>query len=397
MKNLIALLVGIAVFASLTFTGYAKDPTKTINLGLDAALSGPMAGYGIPMKNGCELVTEIINGRGGLNIGGEKYQIVMIAEDNQNTPEGAAAVANRLVDKGVHLAFACMVTHTSLAAQQVFERAKVPTLNTASDDRVIAGKKYTFRAYMASTIYIPGEFNYLSKQRGVRTLAQMGGNTESSWFMADTNKKYADRIGMKVVYSEYFEPGTTDFYPFLTKMVAAKPDALFGLDCGHSEWALIMKQSRELGYTGLFVVGVPPEVPTLLEVASKDDIEGLIGVGYATSGPSAPAAAKEFVQKYTEKYGRFDQVSLVVTGPLFSVFQAIEDCGSIDPDKVAKELEAGKEYITPDLGEPGAWGGKEAFGRNAQWYGTQYMLEVQGGEVNPVYKIPMEELLHGWK
>jgi len=397
MKNLVALLVGITVFGSIALAGYAEEPTKTIKLGIDAALSGPMAGYGIPFKNGCEMVADDINGRGGLNIGGEKYQVKIIAEDNQFTPEGAAAAANRLVDKGVNLALACIVTHTSLAAQQVFEPAKVLTLNTASDDRVIVDKKYAFRGYMASVIYVPGEFNYLSKQRGVKTLAQIGANTESSWFMADTNKKYAETIGMKVVYNEYFESGTVDFYPFLTKMVAAKADALFGLDCGPSEWALIMKQARELDYTGLFVVGVPPDVTTLLEIASKDDIEGLLGVGYATSGPSAPEAAKEFVQKYTEKYGRFDLAALIVTGPMYSIFQAMENCDSLDPDKVVKELQAGKEYTTPDLGETSAWGGKESFGRNAQWYGAQYMLEVQGGGVNSVYKIPMAELLHGWE
>ncbi|MBA7713916.1 hypothetical protein ES703_122926 [subsurface metagenome] len=75
----------------------------------------------------------------------------------------------------------------------------------------------------------------------------------------------------------------------------------------------------------------------------------------------------------------------------------MEECDSIDSDVVKAELEKGKEYLVPCLGETGRFGGEEHYGRNAQWYGPRWILEFQADGISvPVYKIPLDDMVHGW-
>ena len=166
MKRFLMFSLAIALLSSLIIGGCAPGGPapagKTLKVGIDIALSGPAAAWGIPIKNGCVMVVDDINARGGLDIGGENYRVELIIEDSLYTPEGAAAGANRLLDQGVDIAYASLVTHTTLAAQEILEPAKVLTIGTADNDATIIGKKYAFRAFMSPYVTLPGMFNYLA-------------------------------------------------------------------------------------------------------------------------------------------------------------------------------------------------------------------------------------------
>lgn len=400
-KVLVLLLVSSLVLGSL-FIGCAEEEeaptTKTLRIGVTAALSGPAATWGLPVLYGYEMVRDDINSKGGIEIGGETYLLEIIAEDNFFTSEGAAAAANRLLEQEVDISYACIVTHTTLAAQAVLDPAKVLTINTANDDRVLSESNLGFRVFWSPMLMVPPQLNWIAKEHPeVKRFAKIDGNTESAWFNHEKILEFMPRMPFELVAAEFFEPGTVDFYPLLTKILAEKPDVIYSLDAVPAEWALIHKQASELGYEGLFMYGTDCPDPELLEVAGKEVAEGSIGVSYAVRGPNASEEAKAFVKSYEDAHGTFAGGSIMVAAPMYAILQVMQDIGSIDSVKVAAELERGKEYPMPCLGnEMGRFGGKETFGRNAQWYGPLWLTEVQGGISVPIYKIPMEDLLHGW-
>jgi branched-chain amino acid transport system substrate-binding protein len=344
------------------------------------------------------MVRDDINSKGGIKIGGDTYKIEVIAEDNYFTSEGAAAAANKLLEKKVDISYACIVSHTTLAAQAVFEPAHVLTINTANDDRVISESKLGFRVFWSPTLMVPPELKWVAKEHPeVKRFAKIDGNTESAKFNHKKILEFMPRMPFELVDAEFFEPGTVDFYPLLTKILAQKPDLIYSLDAVPAEWALIHKQARELGYKGLFMYGTDCPDPELLQVAGKEVAEGSIGVSYAVRGANASEAAKAYVKSYEAAHGTFAGGSIMVSAPMYAILQAMQDIGSIDSVKVAAELELGKEYAMPCLGgEKGSFGGKETFGRNAQWYGPLWLTAMQDGVSVPIYKIPMEDLLHGW-
>lgn len=70
-----------------------------IKFGISTPLSGPAAPWGIPHKNATELIFEEINAQGGLEVGGKKYKLEIVAYDHKYVIAEGVATVNRLIAK----------------------------------------------------------------------------------------------------------------------------------------------------------------------------------------------------------------------------------------------------------------------------------------------------------
>src|SRR6185503_8172452 len=78
----------LALLSLLLVTLIAAPPgvagaADVIKFGISTPLSGPAAPWGIPHKNATELIFEEINAQGGLDVGGKKYKLEVIAYDHK--------------------------------------------------------------------------------------------------------------------------------------------------------------------------------------------------------------------------------------------------------------------------------------------------------------------------
>src|SRR3989475_12614825 len=74
-----------------------------IKFGISTPLSGPAAPWGIPHKQATELIFDEINAQGGLDLGGKKYKLEVVAYDHKYVIAEGVATANRLISTdGVH-------------------------------------------------------------------------------------------------------------------------------------------------------------------------------------------------------------------------------------------------------------------------------------------------------
>src|SRR5206468_11700031 len=81
-------------------TARAQD---VIKFGVSTPLSGPAAPWGIPHKGATELIFDEINAQGGLEVGGKKYKLEVVAYDHKYVIAEGVATVNRLISKdGVH-------------------------------------------------------------------------------------------------------------------------------------------------------------------------------------------------------------------------------------------------------------------------------------------------------
>jgi branched-chain amino acid transport system substrate-binding protein len=374
----------------------SKAEAKNLKVGIVLPLSGPVAKWGVSFRNGAGLLAEMINAKGGLNIGKDKYLIQLLEQDDKFTAEGAATAARSLIERDkVNLIYGSIGTHVSLAIAQVAEPAHVITLHSAGADDTIAkakGNRYTFRGYICYNETYPGVLKWVAKTYPkTKKIALLGLNYESSWFGHELIGKLAPGSGMSVVYNEYYEGGTKDFTPFLVKALAAKPDLFFNTSSPSPDWALIMKQARELGFKGFFAESHPPMLPEYIPISGKEPVEGLIGVGDAISGPMVKQATKDFVQAYIKKHGAWDPEAIVMTPALHAIFQAMEQAGSLESDKVVTILESGKQWKTI-LGIVGKFGGTKIYGQPHQWLAPQYVIVVKSGEPVAMSEIPVKEM-----
>ena len=143
-------------------------------------------------------------------------------------------------------------------------------------------------------------------------------------------------LGAKVVVEEYFDTGSTDFYGLLTKVRAAKPDAVVGgafIEDGVS----MIKQYRELQMASPFLsIAVIWGSPTFLKAAGP----ATNGI-YISTGPTT--AVNPELQTFKEQFAKdtggealpynitaYDNVRLVI--------EAMKKAGTTDPSKVADTL-----------------------------------------------------------
>jgi len=364
-RNIIIVLV---VFASLVFIlsrPHAVAAEKEFRIGLAWAFSGFAAPWGIACANGVRMAGDEFNAKGGLNIGGERYIIKYYEADTKGTPEGAAVAARRLVEADkVHFVTGAVFTQTSKAVQTVTE------------------------AFIFLTRTYPNKRPFK-----VTLLSQ---NYESSWFGHGLVKKIAKHLPIKIVYEEFYDEGTKDFYPFLIKLVASNPDVYYNTSDAPPEWALRQKQARELGYKGMFMENCPTDLEVMMPIAGKEALELTKGIAYLTEGPMTAEGTKKYKQAYIKKFGHWDPASLWAAPTASAILHAYEAAGTLNTDRVAEVLESGRRWENV-TGIPGFVGGTEAYGHPHQWLADQYVTEVRNGKVAPLGKISIDDMLKGYK
>src|SRR5438045_8906025 len=86
--TLLALSVLVAVSAG------RAGAADVIKFGVSTPLSGPAAPWGIPHKNATELIFDEVNRQGGLDIGGKKYKLQVVACDGKDVIADGPANGN---------------------------------------------------------------------------------------------------------------------------------------------------------------------------------------------------------------------------------------------------------------------------------------------------------------
>src|SRR2546427_2278677 len=102
MKRFITLLsLVLCAILVLVVRGpsQVRAADNVIKFGISTPLSGPAAAWGIPHKQAIELVFDEVNEKGGLEVGGKKYKLEVVAYDHKYVIAEGVATVNRLIAK----------------------------------------------------------------------------------------------------------------------------------------------------------------------------------------------------------------------------------------------------------------------------------------------------------
>ncbi len=375
---------------------------RVFKIGLCMTFTGSSGSAAVAYSNGCRLVADRINARGGLKIGAERYHIRFFPGEANFSSEGAASMAKNLIEKDrVDMIVGAMVTQTTLGVHQVTEPNKVITLNTGMADEVLQldyGARYSFRSYISISETFPRLFEWLARNYPhKKKIALTDLNYESSWRGQEMVRIVAPEYGFEVVYSAFHPGQITDFAQWITSGLEAESDIVMNVGSFPEEWGLKIAQWRRMGFNGIFVECLPPTSSVLRQKAAIQDVEGLIGVDYASQGANANSKMVDFRRKYSWMYGEWNPFSMLVAPAFEAVLQAYEEAGSFDADQVVKVLESGRRWKT-SLGITGLFGGAERYSQPHQWLSPQWIHQVAGGEVLAVEdgEIRIENMTEPW-
>jgi branched-chain amino acid transport system substrate-binding protein len=302
MKSKTSRILWGIVFVSLFFTVPVWG-AEVVKVGFTGPLSGGAAKYGKNCEAGMVMAMEEINGKGGITVAGKKYKIEIISLDDRYKPDLTVQNARRMVSLDKVPAVFCPHSGGILAMMNFNEKEDFIVMGYSTHPKIVEmGNKLIIRIPPDIRAYAAA-FSDKAKERGIKKVAAVPGVHEYAKIWMDIFKEeWAKRGGTLTDVSSADYMKETDFYTHLTKVIGGNPDAI--LLIGASEpAALIVKQARELGFKGRFILAEQAKIEEMVKIVPMDKLEGTIALAPLYDRPikDAPIFTKAYKKRFGEE------------------------------------------------------------------------------------------------
>jgi len=321
----LALLVFVVIF-----TGACSSAQPTIKIGINAPLTGDIPKVGEGTKFSAEMWLEDINAAGGLEVGGKKYPVELVIEDNEAKAESATKANTKMITQDdVLIIIGPQSSKQAVPAGEVANNYQTPMISPwSTNPNTTLNRPWVFRAPFLDPFQGPVVANFVTEEFGY-TKAAVLYDVASDYpkGLAEFFKQaWEDAHGAgSVVAYESFTTKDTDFSAQLTKIVNSGAEVLFTPQY-YNEVALIVQQAHELGWTNPIVGSDSWGSAETVELCGSDCYGLFFSTHYAAAG--ATGATKEFIDRYNGQYGYVpDDVGALTWDSLHIAQQAIESCG----------------------------------------------------------------------
>jgi branched-chain amino acid transport system substrate-binding protein len=239
---------------------WAAEPIK---IGAVLSITGRGAFLGQPEKEAIIVVVEDVNRKGGI-LG---RPIEVFFEDDQSNPTNSAIAATKLIrDKKVSLIIGGSLVVSAMAIMPICEREGVPQILPVPVTTPF--KKWVFSANLTDYVLAQRMLKFTVETLGVKKIALL--HTSDTYGMngAQGITENAAKFGATLVITEKCEPGDTTMIPQLTKIKAAKPDAII-LYANANPAAVIAKNYQQLGMDNKVIGSAGIPTPDFLKLTGK--------------------------------------------------------------------------------------------------------------------------------
>jgi len=245
VKKFFLILSVLALAAALVPPCDAAPKTSgpPIIIGAIFSLTGDNAPLGVPERQTVEMLVKQLNARGGIK--GRPVKVEFY--DDGGKPEQAVQACNRLLaTKGVVAIIGPTITGPSLAIAGMCNRAKMPLISCAASVKIVQPVlPYVFKTAQTDSLAVEKLLDHLKKKK-IKTVAFIN---DSNAFGASGREQWlalSKKAGIRTVTMESFGSGDTDMTSQLTKIRAAKPQAVicWGTNPGP---AIVVKNMRTIG------------------------------------------------------------------------------------------------------------------------------------------------------
>lgn len=301
-------IVAAAVSAIAIGSAMAQNPV--LKIGFVGVTSGPAAAWGISNERSMETLAEWINEKGGYTIGSTTYDIEIVSFDDQKDPKRAIAGMEKMATENIHYVVGPNVDDGAAAVRPVaeangimyFPYAFPKSLYRAPASNAVLGMVANYQSG-------PAIYKYLKEKEGVKTVAFVAANESDPLSQRDGGIEAAKALGLDVVSGNVtYQVDTTDFTPVLTPVMRARPDLLVLSGVSPANAPQLIRSARELGFQGIISTETAQDAQVLREGAGEL-ANGFISVGGASTPELASDAMREFVQRYTDKFGEYNDES----------------------------------------------------------------------------------------
>ena len=351
--------------------GASVQAQEVLKIGVNGVMSGEAASWGLVNKYCAETTADMYNAKGGVDIGGKKYKIEILALDDKNDPKISITNAEKLTSQGVRYIIGPNIDTTALAVKPVMERTKALNFPYAfAKELYKAPANASVLGMVASYQVGPIMYDYLKTKKGVKSIAFLARNESDAKNQQVEGADAAKKLGLNVVAgSESYEPGTKDFMPVMTKIIKTKPDAIVLSGVAPADAPLLNKAARDLGFKGTISTETAQDSKILAQVAGAK-ANGFMSVGGASTPEIQSDYMKEFVAAYKKRVGEWNDEAGTKVYALELILAVLKK----NPKALADTEEFKKEMATFSMTNPFVKGGNTKleftgqadFGRRSQ-------------------------------
>jgi branched-chain amino acid transport system substrate-binding protein len=335
MKKTMLIVTIIAfVIAGLGGGALAKGP-ESIRIGVNAPLTGDIPKVGEGTKFAAQMWLEDVNAAGGIEVGGKKYKVELIIEDNESKAESAVKATTKLITEDDVLA----IVGPQSSKQAIPAGGKANELGTpmispwSTNPDTTKDRPFVFRGCFLDPFQGPVVANFIEDEFGFKKAAVLYDVASdypkglAEFFKAAWEKQNGPG---SVVAFESFTTKDTDFSSQLTKINNSGAEVLFTPQY-YNEVALIVQQAHQLGWNKPIVGSDSWGSAETVKLCGKDCYGLFFSTHYAAAG--AKGATKAFIDRYQKEHGYVpDDVAALTWDAMRIVQTAIEGTGQLTGD-----------------------------------------------------------------
>ncbi|SAL01816.1 branched chain amino acid ABC transporter periplasmic ligand-binding protein [Caballeronia calidae] len=379
MKTII-FLSALATASVVSATSVSAG--ETIKFGLSVPLSGAGAPFGKASLYMCQQAAAEIKNAGGIKVKGKAYNVECIAYDNKYTAAEGAKVAQTLVNRdGVK--YMCAVGSAPIAAAQSLTERQEVLLFSQGWAKGSKGPKYplTFSDIVTPFEVGPAMIKFItSTYPAAKTVAMLNVSDSTGRESEQALRPMWEKAGLRVVTSDFYERGTTEFQPIAQRLASLKPDVVELGSALPPDAGQIFKELSVLGWKGVKVATASTAAEGLIATGGPAAEGVYMGAALTFDGPNATPLQRRLNAGQVPVSGEsLGLASIPCYDAVHMLKAGAEYAQSLEPTAIAAVMPKVKfnSFFGDDIG----FGGKDIYGSNVQPMLPVYITQIVNAKV----------------
>lgn len=385
--------------AGLALGGLPRISTaadRTVRIGMNIPMTGDYAPWGLPGFYGCQIVADNLNAAGGVEIGGNTYQIEMVAYDHGYDTDKAVQGFKKLVNQD-KVKMVMMLGGSTVASILNYATRKKMLTSTLLPSDITPDSKYLVATCESHPLYNVTGVEWLAEKfPDAKTAAIITTNdVEYGQQSAATYQAAFEVAGIDVIDVHLHGFDVTDFAPIVSGVLAKKPDIMCMATTVYT--TPVMEQLYHQGFKGKIVSCTLDYYQEVIAKTSEEFVNGTIyqfpdfddpklnepGINFPDPGGFDTAFMKDHPNDWSAVAWEYPAI-------LLNWVDAAQRAGSTKPKRVLKAMQSAVE---PHFvwGE-GEWWGSQLWGLDNAVVGRWPVVVIQGGKA----RIQEYRSVSGW-
>ena len=164
----VAIIIPFLLILGLALVACGPEAPKSIKIGVNAPITGDIPKVGEGTKFAAQMWLADVNASGGLDVGGKKYKVELVIEDNESKAESAVKANTKMITEDeVLMIVGPQSSKQAVPAGEVANNYSTPMISPwSTNPQTTEGRPFVFRACFLDPFQGPVVANFVKDEFG---------------------------------------------------------------------------------------------------------------------------------------------------------------------------------------------------------------------------------------